>query len=341
MLEMVERQISRAINLPKLKEAKFSSEIEVRPGSPFYVCILEKSDGEKMILKMGTPNRIKKEVEGYGLMPDLFPKPKILSVDSWSIEYEFFEGDELFQLVRGDHPNALSTYQDYVDRTKLMWSENTCRLGEGTTVYDHARLTSKTLWRISKGLKNGKIGFVWDVPVIINDREYSSLEKTFELARSLVRDPEIIVLDPGDANGSNILIAGDGRWVLVDFEKAGWYDPAYIIARQLGQWELTVKNPTQVSCSYGAGGVGNVINYEVSYPNLVPQLEMMTMELGQQLSNSGDKYWAQRAACYQLVFLARMAVLSSSRFYGLLKQRDLSKVVLAKAVEGFYQLINM
>lgn len=340
MLEMVERQISRAVNLPKLKEANFSSEIDVRPGSPFYVCVLGRDNGEKVILKTGIPSRIRKEVEGYGLVPDIFPKPEIVSVANWGIEYEFFEGNELFTLVREDNPVATQTYKDYVDRTLLMWAENTRSLGEAATVYDHAKLTANTLGKIGKSLESGRVGFLWDAPMVINGREHPSLKETFALARSLVRDPERVVLDVGDANGSNILITEDGRWVLIDFEKAGWYDPAYIVARQVGQWELTVKDPNEVGYVYEVHGNKNIINYEANFPTLVPQMEILVIDLGRYLSSVGDTSWGQRAAYYQLVFLARMAVLSSSRFYGLLRQKDLSKVVLAKAVEGFYQLIN-
>ncbi|QHO63157.1 phosphotransferase family protein [Candidatus Chazhemtobacterium aquaticus] len=340
MLEMVERQVSRIVNLPKLKEANFSSEIEVRPGSPFYVCVLEKEDGEKIILKMGTPGRVKKEVEGYGLVPEIFPKPKILSVSNWGIEYEFFEGEELFDLVRGDRQEAFQTYQDYVDRTMALWTGNMRKAGEEKTVYDHRRLTEKTLKKIGKSLESGKVGFAGDQPMVINGREYPSLKDTFGLAVSLVGEPEEIVLDTGDANGSNILIAQDGRWVLIDFEKAGWYDPAYIIARQIGQWALTVNDPNDVSCSYSLRGNKNVIEYSADVPNLVSLMETEAMVLGSYLTSVGDNSWKQRAACYQLVFLSRMAVLSSSRFYSLLRQKDLSKVVMAKAVEGFYQLID-
>lgn len=239
-----------------------------------------------------------------------------------------------------DNSNALQIYHDYIDRTMALWTGNMRKAGEEKTVYDHRRLTEKTLRKIGKSLESGKVGFAWDKPMVINGRGYPSLKDTFSLAVSLVGEPEEIVLDTGDANGSNILIAQDGRWVLIDFEKAGWYDPAYIVARQLGQWALTVNNPNDVTHSYSIYDGRNVVDYMADVPSLVAQMEEEAMELGHHLSSVGDTSWRQRAAYYQLVFLSRMAVLSSSRFYGLLRQNDLSKVVLAKAVEGFYQLID-
>jgi len=326
------------VNLPKLKEASFFREVGVGPGSPFYVCVLESEEGRRTILKMGTPKRVRKDVEGYELILDLFPWPQILSVDNWGIEYEFFNGSELFQLIREDNRDALSTYNDYIERTKVLWSKNVRLYGEEKTIYDHAKITTKTLNRISGNLERTRVGFDWFSPLLINGNKYPSLRETFGLAKSMVRDPERIVLDPGDANGSNILVAGDRSWVLIDYERAGWYDPAYIIARQTGQWDLTVKDPNEVEIVVS----GNTLSYQTGNLELLPHLKLEAMMLGDFLSKSfGDNDWRCRTAYYQLSFMSRMAVLSSSRFYCLLRQRDLSKVVLARAVEGFYQLINV
>lgn len=297
MLEMVERQISRVINLPKLdKEIKFREEVVVHPGSPFSVFVVEREDGSKEILKIGSPRHIAREVAGYALVPEIFPIPRMLSHSKWTVEYEYFAGRNLFQLALEDSSLALPVHLDFLGKTSKAWLLNNNHFGEIKTVYDHAKITDKNLGSIARKLQKSEAGFSWNSNVVVNGKAYPSLSETFGLARSLICNPERVVLDSGDANGYNILVGDNSQWVMVDLEKTGWYDPAYIIARQLGQWDLMVRDPNKVTYSYRKANQSlDSIDFDLDYSGSVLEMSKAVLVLGEYLTSlemrHGDNVW--------------------------------------------------
>lgn len=137
------------------------------------------------------------------------------------------------------HNRLLAVWQDVVETLVRMWKISQHQFQEALC----PRFFPARLQRIKEGLRSVVVGDVqlsesWDMPVIINGNEYSSVSESLEkIAR--VGKPTVGVVCHGDPQPSNIIVGDDGSWYCVDWEWAGPHQDWRMMLTHLFGWWST------------------------------------------------------------------------------------------------------
>lgn len=95
--------------------------------------------------------------------------------------------------------------------------------------------------RIEAGLLNAQYnGYtlkeLWDKTIVINNKEYFSLSKAFDIIKT-IGTPKFGITCHGDPQPSNIIIDEQGNWFLVDWEWSGnYHDYRMMFSHLYGWW---------------------------------------------------------------------------------------------------------
>jgi len=276
--------------------------------------------GERRIIKISSPEQVDNVFNSYPIISRFFPTPEPRRETKRSFSYTFVEGVVLDRIVRSSPADALRLVGEIYESTTKLWQFTISPYNPQETVYDHRVETTKTLTRIKKQIER-KFPFLFNCSLEINRIKYPSLDLLIEGFLNNFPEPRIAVFDSGDANSQNIIVEPDSSWQLIDIEKAGRYDPVYILARQIGQWLLYVEDPKHIFWKMNRDSWGVKIVYDpYRLPVVTSLIGLAKINLGSFIDKYEDrKNWEKRLGVYLFVFFARYAVLAESwilRRYG-------------------------
>jgi hypothetical protein len=142
-------------------------------------------------------------------------------------------------IVNSDMPHShlLAVWKDVVESLVSMWKSSQHQFQESIC----PRFFPARLRRIKDGVGSTVVGGVkladcWNLPVVINGNEYSSVSESFEKI-ACVGKPEKGVVCHGDPQPSNVVVGEDGSWYCVDWEWSGsHHDWRMMLAHLYGWW---------------------------------------------------------------------------------------------------------
>lgn len=135
------------------------------------------------------------------------------------------------------HSLLLAIWKDVAESLVRMWKSSLHRFQEPLC----PRFFPARLRRIRDGVSSALVGGVnladcWNLPVVINGNEYSSISESFEKI-SRVGKPAKGVVCHGDPQPSNIVVGKDDAWYCVDWEWSGsHHDWRMMLAHLYGWW---------------------------------------------------------------------------------------------------------
>lgn len=142
-------------------------------------------------------------------------------------------------IVNSDMPHSrlLAVWKDVVESLVRMWKSSQHQFQESLC----PRFFPARLRRIKDGVNSAVVGGVkladcWNLPVVVNGNEYSSVSESFErVAR--VGKPTNGVVCHGDPQPSNIVVGEGDMWYCVDWEWSGsHHDWRMMLAHLYGWW---------------------------------------------------------------------------------------------------------
>lgn len=315
---MVCKEIESRI-LAGIEQARLSSKFRLssldsgptRTGSHIFKAE-SRSGGRERIIKISAQDRIDNSLKVYPVVSEFFPTPESRRETRSALSYEFVEGVTLDRITRENSPVALQVVGELYQSTLNLWKNSVTPYNPQETIYDHKAETVRNLTRLLSQLRRHS-PLPLDCPIEISGIRYQSLENLIQELADNFSEPKISVLDPGDANSQNIIVSPNQTWSLIDIEKTGRYDPAYILARQLGQWALYVKDPKQVSWDFIREPFGVSVDYNPHRLPIASSLaEVAESTLGEFIKTQGDLNWRKRLEAYLFTFFARYVILSES-----------------------------
>lgn len=142
-------------------------------------------------------------------------------------------------VVSSDMPHSylLAVWEDVVKSLVRMWKSSQHQFQESLC----PRFFPARLRRIRNGVSSALVSGIsladcWDLPVVINGKEYFSISESFEeIAR--IGKPTSGVVCHGDPQPSNIVVNENGTWYFVDWEWSGLHhDWRMMLAHLYGWW---------------------------------------------------------------------------------------------------------
>jgi len=137
------------------------------------------------------------------------------------------------------HSRLLVVWQDVVETLVRTWKASQHQFQEALC----PRFFPARLQRIKDGVRSSVIGGVqlskcWNMPIIINGSEYSSLSESLEKIAQIGK-PSIGVVCHGDPQPSNIVVGEGNMWYCVDWEWAGSHQDWRMMLTHLYGWWST------------------------------------------------------------------------------------------------------
>lgn len=302
----------------------------------------EKTSGDKRILKVGPREGIKKELSGHQRLADYLPIPQIVEFSNNYISIEYLDGKTLHDVIKGQGttPDMIaSIHRDLASRLLRLWSSTKRAFNPQETVYNHTDETRKRLSSILDFLQN-EIKFPAEKQIVINGQIFPSLETTLQEALVILHDAPYSILDPGDTNPQNIIMAPNHtKWWIIDLEKTGRYDPAYILARHLNQWGFYVRNVLKLIPTLKTDSLKNTLNISydkqliVGVQDLIESTLILCKESAVLL---GDPTLFQRLSYYSLLFYLRFTADPTSWLFKYIRPK-LVPVFIAEGIKSLYR----
>lgn len=142
-------------------------------------------------------------------------------------------------IVNSDMPHSrlLAVWKDVVESLVRMWKSSQHQFQESLC----PRFFPARSRRIKDGVNTAMVGGVklsdcWDLPVVVNGNEYTSISKSFERIAHVGKPAKGVVCH-GDPQPSNIVVGKDDSWYCVDWEWSGsHHDWRMMLAHLYGWW---------------------------------------------------------------------------------------------------------
>lgn len=297
-------------------------------GSQIIHVVLNEIDNERkvIVVKVSTPERIKREIKGYSLLTPYFGSsiPELLFTGYDYIIIQFVKKTlaTLRELVCDANHKGLSEtqVQEIFERLLLVKKEVWSKTYQIGGIIDSSMIRAEMSTTIAS--LPCSFGNEVNCPVVIRNKKYPSLTNCMEILQHFLdNEPGVPVVAHGDLKGENVLVYKKRRgnvWAvkIIDLEWAGKVDWPEALMR-LGKYCSSKTSLIDGRSNYDREGGVVTLHYNVRHNEMCRTLQQRARQFGTEFNttvlNGQDPNWEKRFDYYLALSLLREIVLLKKR----------------------------
>jgi len=278
-------------------------------GSVVLIC--QKHDGTRLVFKHGL--MAGDEFEGYqrsqGLYPDHVPQVEWIDGKMPFMIYSYIDGPCFSQVVFDgsiSRERILKIHRDRLEKKGRVWVSD-CRSYDPKIMRSgYLRKARDSVAHLLRMEINGvSLAKVSQLPLVIGERDYPSLQTLAEVMTSLRSLPSKLVLDHIDSHGDNIIIGPADQWYLIDWQLVDWFTWMEAVVREALWWRTEYAAAPWSTIEVRDGRLR--LNYQLILPPICYELEEMSLNLSEAMAAKEDPGWQRNFAIVRAIqFIRRM-----------------------------------